>query len=82
VGAGTKAGHSVGVDLTDDECDLVLAGLFELRITHAEDDAKGAQSRRSSRSSAAAPTSLVGAYRHSHEDGPVPEYPADDTDEG
>ena len=27
-------------------------------------------------------TALFGAYRHSLEDGPVPEYPADDTDEG
>jgi hypothetical protein len=29
-------------DLTDDERDLVLAGLFELRIAHAEDAAKSA----------------------------------------
>ncbi len=28
------------MDLTDEERDLVLAGLYELSITHAQDDAK------------------------------------------
>jgi hypothetical protein len=28
------------MDLTDDERDLILAGLFELTITYAEDDEK------------------------------------------
>ena len=28
------------MDLTDDERDLILAGLFELTITHVEDDEK------------------------------------------
>jgi hypothetical protein len=34
------AQSSQGMDLTDNERDLLLAGLFELTITHAEDDEK------------------------------------------
>jgi hypothetical protein len=73
----------VAMDLTDDERDLLLAGLFELRITHAEDDEKGAQIEALVVKLGGDPdTALFGAYRHSLEEAPVPEYPADDTDEG
>ena len=30
----------MGMDLTYDECDLLLAGLFDLTITYLEDDEK------------------------------------------
>jgi hypothetical protein len=71
------------MDLNDDERALLLAGLFELRITHAEDDEKGAQIRALVVKLGGDPdTALFGAYRHADGAGPVPEYPADDTDEG
>ena len=34
---------SLGMDLTDEEGDLILAGLFELTITYVEEDAKREQ---------------------------------------
>ena len=70
---------------TDAERDLLLAALFELRTTHAEDNAKVAEIEALVVKLGGDPyTALFGAYRHSLEDGaaPVPEYPADDTDEG
>lgn len=71
------------MDVNADERDLLLAALFELRIRHAEDDAKGAQTEALAVKLGGDPdTALFGAYRHSLEEPPVPEYPADDTDEG
>jgi hypothetical protein len=62
---------------------LLLAALFELRITQAEDDAKGAQIEALVVKLGGDPdTALFGAYRDSLEEVPVSEYPAEDTDRG
>jgi hypothetical protein len=69
--------------MSADERDMLLAALFELRITHAEDAKKAVQIEALVVKLGGDPnTALFGAYRHSLEDAPVPEYPADDTDEG
>ncbi len=65
------------------ERDLLLVGLFELRITHAEDGEKGAQIQALVVKLGGDPdAAFFGAYRHSDGAAPAPEYPADDTDEG
>jgi hypothetical protein len=71
------------MDITAAERDMLLAALFELRITHCEDDVKAAQIEALVVKLGGDPdTALFGAYRHADGAGPVPEYPADDTDEG
>ena len=71
------------VEFTDDQRDLLLAGLFELRITHAEDQDKGAQVEALVVLLGGDPYAVFfGAYGDSHGAAPVPDYPADETDEG
>jgi hypothetical protein len=70
------------VDFTDHERDLLLAGLFELRITHAEDEEKGAQIEELVRRLGGGATAVFfGAYADSLGAAPVPEYPAGETDD-
>jgi hypothetical protein len=73
------------VELSAHERDLLLAGLFELRIKHAEDIAQGEKIRALVAKLGGDPeTVFFGAYddQRAHRDGPVPEYPGDETDEG
>jgi hypothetical protein len=42
-GGAVAAQPRARMELTDEERDLLLAALFELRITHADDDEKAAQ---------------------------------------
>jgi elongation factor P hydroxylase len=85
------------VDLTDDERDLILAALFELQLTRSafdgDPDADRIPFARISHDDILAvvdklggdrDTALFGAYRDewAELDAPVPEYPADETDEG
>ena len=83
------------MELTGEERDLLLAALFELWITRSAFDedpdrefipiAKITSEKIEAlvvKLGGDPDTALFGAYRHSLEDGPVPEYPADDTDEG
>ena len=87
-----------GFELSEEERDLVLAALFELWLTRStfDDDPDADQSpfTRISREAIEGlvarlggdpDTALFGAYRDERADVhemPVPEYPADETDEG
>jgi hypothetical protein len=83
LGAPTQAGHPVDIELTDEERDLLRGALFDLRITHAIAGEKGAQIEALVAKLGGDPeTALFGAFRDSREDGPVPDYPADESDEG
>jgi hypothetical protein len=84
------------VDLSPEERDVLLAALFELWLTRAALDDEGEADRMPSpRVSREAIEELVaklggdremamfGAFRDERaDDAPVPEYPADETDEG
>jgi hypothetical protein len=78
-------GETTTVDIDDRERRVLLTGLFHLRAVHADDDELGDEIR-----------ALVAKLRGSYEavffggmdrvddraNPPVPEYPADETDEG
>ena len=83
------------MDLSDDERELLLAGLFELSVTRSAFD--GDPDRDLIPIVAITPAQIealvvrlggdpeavfFGAYPNSLGAAPVPEYPADDTDEG
>src|SRR5436190_8954200 len=85
------------MDLTEGERDLVLAALLELQLTRStfddDPDADRVPFARISHDDILAlvdklggdrDTALFGAYRDAWTDvnGPVPEYPSDETDEG
>jgi hypothetical protein len=85
------------MDLTDDERNVILAALFELQLTRSafddDPDAERIPFARISHDDILAAvdklggerdTALFGAYRDewADVDGRVPEYPADETDEG
>jgi hypothetical protein len=71
------------MELSTEERDMLLAALFALRVSHAEDAQKAAQIEALVVKLGGDPdTALFGAYRHTDGAAPVPEYPADDTDEG
>jgi hypothetical protein len=58
-------------------------GVVRTQITHAEDADKGAHIEALVVKLGGDPdTALFGAYSHVDGEPPVPEYPADDTDEG
>ena len=73
------------MDLDDHERALLLAGLFELRTMHAEDEREVARIETLvDKLGGDRYAVFFGAYdEHRHVDGaPVPEYPSDETDEG
>jgi hypothetical protein len=73
------------VDLSAEERDLLLAGLFELRIAHADDVEQGAEIEALVVKLGGDPdTAMFGAYKDGRADNelPVNKYPADETDEG
>jgi hypothetical protein len=73
----------VRLKLDDDERDLVLAGLFELRVARAEDDELGERVvALVERLDGDRYAVFFGAYKDSLGAAPVPEYPTDETDEG
>jgi hypothetical protein len=73
------------MEFNNAERDVLLAALFALRIAQAENSEKAAQIEALAVKLGGDPdTALFGAYRHSVGDRglSVPDYPADDTDEG
>jgi len=71
------------MEFSDDERNVLLAALFELRIAHADDEEKSAQIHALARKLGGDPdTAFFGAYRHEDGAAPAPEYPSDETDEG
>jgi hypothetical protein len=85
------------MELSDDERDTLLAALFELQLTRSafddDPDASRVPIARISHDSIRAlavklggdpDTALFGAFRDTwaDDDVPIPEYPADETDEG
>ena len=85
------------MDLSREERDVLLAALFELWLTRSTfDDEPGAEQMSTPRVSREAieilvvklggdrDTALFGAFRdeQANDDGGVPEYPADETEEG
>ena len=72
------------MELNHAERDLLLAALFELRLAHEENTEERARIEALVVKLGGDPdTGFFGAYRHPAQlDAPVPEYPADETDEG
>jgi hypothetical protein len=94
---GTIAGTFASVPSSDDparikgmrdnrtpgERDLLLAGLFELRIAHAEYALQAADIEALVLKLGGDPEAVFfGAYEDTLGAAPVPDYPADETDEG
>jgi hypothetical protein len=70
------------MELSDEERDLLLAALFELWITHAENGKDAQVEALVVKLGGDTNTAFFGAYRQADGAAPVPEYPPDETDEG
>jgi hypothetical protein len=71
------------LSISESERHLLLARLFELRSARADDELRAAEIEALAVLLGGDPDStLFGAYRHGEGTAPLPEYPADDTDEG
>jgi hypothetical protein len=76
--------NAARIGLSPEERGLVLAGLFELRLRHAADLEQGDTIKTLVTRLGGDPEAVFfGAYdERKTDDSPVPEYPADETDEG
>jgi hypothetical protein len=70
------------MELTDEERNVLLAALFEFRMSNAENATDAQIEALVAKLGGDAATAFFGAYRRSAGAAPVPEYPADETDEG